>query len=179
MKGVYEAFGLPMPVIYPRKNVTIVERKVAQILEKYGLEVPDLWAQPEGLFAAIVKKQVPDSLEKALLKAHADLQSDLESLKGEVAAFEPTLRDSLDLARGKIDQQWKFLEKKIRQAAAKRDATAGRQLRKAADSIYPNQRLQERVFNIVPYLIKYGYAFMETLDRVINIGEHDHQVLLI
>jgi bacillithiol biosynthesis cysteine-adding enzyme BshC len=179
MKGVYEAFGLPMPVIYPRKNVTIVEKKVAQILEKYGLEVPDLWAQPEGLFAAIVKKQVPDSLEKALLKAHADLQSDLESLKGEVAAFEPTLRDSLDLARGKIDQQWKFLEKKIRQAAAKRDATAGRQLRKAADSIYPNQRLQERVFNIVPYLIKYGYAFMETLDRVINIGEHDHQVLLI
>ena len=30
MKGVYEAFGLPMPIIYPRKNVTIVEKNVAQ-----------------------------------------------------------------------------------------------------------------------------------------------------
>ena len=94
-------------------------------------------------------------------------------------AFEPALKGSLDLARGKMDQQWKFLEKKIRQAAAKRNETAGRQLRKAVDSLYPNQRLQERVFNIVPYLVKYGYAFMEKLDREIDIDEHDHQVLLI
>jgi hypothetical protein len=31
----------------------------------------------------------------------------------------------------------------------------------------------------VPYLIKYGYAFLEKLDREIDIDEHDHQVLLI
>ena len=93
-------------------------------------------------------------------------------------AFEPTLKDSLDLAKGKMNQQWKFLEKKIRQAAAKRNETAIQQLRKAVDNLYPNQRLQERVFNIVPYLIKYGYAFMDKLDQAIDIDEHDHQVLL-
>ncbi len=78
-----------------------------------------------------------------------------------------------------MDQQWKFLETKIRQAAARRNETAGRQLRKAAGNIYPNQRLQERVFNIVPYLIKYGDAFLEMLDRAVDIGEHDHQVVVI
>ena len=55
----------------------------------------------------------------------------------------------------------------------------GRQLHKAADNLYPNQRLQERVFNIVPYLIKYGYAFLEKLDQAVDIGEHDHQVVVI
>jgi len=179
MKGLYETFGLPMPVIYPRKNVTIVEKKVDQILKKYGLEISNLWTQPDGLIAKIAQRQVPDSLEKALRRAHADLEENFVSLEAEVIAFEPTLRDSLDLARGKLDQQWKFVEKKIRQASAKRNETAGRQLRKAVDNIYPNQRLQERVFNIVPYLIKYGYAFMEKLDREIDIDEHNHQVLLM
>jgi uncharacterized protein YllA (UPF0747 family) len=78
-----------------------------------------------------------------------------------------------------MDLQWTFMEKKIRQAAAKRNEIAVRQLRKASDNIYPNERLQERVFNILPYLIKYGYAFLEKLDQVVDINEHDHQVLFM
>jgi bacillithiol synthase len=179
LKGVYEAFGLPMPVVYPRQSVTVVEKKAERILKKYGLAVPDLWTQPDGLIADIAKKQVPDTLENALLRAHADLEASFESLKPEVIAFEPTLEDSLDLARGKIYGQWNFVEKKIRQAAAKRNETVGRQLRAAVDNLYPNQHLQERVFNIVPYLIKYGDAFLERLDHEVDIGEHDHQVLVI
>jgi len=159
--------------------VTVVEKKVERFLKKYGLELPDLWTQPDGLIADIAKKQVPEALKEALARAHGDLEASFESLEAEVIAFDPTLRDSLDLARGKMYQQWKFVERKIRQAATRRNETAGRQLRKAADSLYPNQRLQERVFNIVPYLIKYGNAFLEKLDRAIDIDEHDHQVLVI
>lgn len=179
MKGVYEAFGLPMPVIYPRKNVTIIEKSVAQILEKFGLKIPDLWTQPDGLIASIAKKQVPDTLEAALRRTRGGLEEGFGSLEAEVIAFEPALKATLDLARGRMEHQWKFVEEKIRQAAAKRNETAGRQLRKAVDNVYPNERLQERVFNIVPYLIKYGDAFLDKLDRAVDIGEHDHQVLLI
>ena len=179
LKGVYEEFGLPMPVIYPRKSVTLVEKKVARILEKFDLAIPDLWTRPDGLIAEIAKRQVPDDLEAALSRARGGLAENLESLKAEVVAFEPTLGGSLDTARGKMDQQWEFLEKKIRQAAAKKSETAVRQLGKAAIDLYPNERLQERVFNIVPYLIKYGFAFLEKLDQAIDIDEHDHQVLFL
>jgi len=179
LKGVYGEFGLPMPVIYPRKSVTLVEKKVARILEKFNLDIPDLWTRPDGLIAEIAKRQVPDDLEAALSRARGGLAENLESLKAEVVAFEPTLGGSLDTARGKMDQQWEFLEKKIRQAAAKKSETAVRQLGKAAIDLYPNERLQERVFNIVPYLIKYGFAFLEKLDQAIDIDEHDHQVLFL
>jgi uncharacterized protein YllA (UPF0747 family) len=159
--------------------VTIVERKVAQILKKYGLEIPDLWARPDGLVAEFAKKQVPDALEAAFSRAHGCLEEIFEPLKAEAAAFEPTLKGSFELARGKMDQQLKFMEKKIGQAAAKRNETTCRQLRKAVDDLYPNQRLQERVFNIVSYLIKYGSTFLEKLDQAVEIDEHNHQVLLL
>jgi bacillithiol biosynthesis cysteine-adding enzyme BshC len=179
MKGVYETFRLPMPVIYPRKNVTIVEKKVDHILKKYDLKIPDLWSHAAGIIAEITKKQIPDSLDKALRLVLEHSEQDFESLKGEIIAFEPTLKDSIDLAKGKMNRQLKFMEKKILQAAAKRNETAIQQLQKAIANLYPNQHLQERVFNIVPYLIKYGYAFMDKLGQAIDIAEHNHQILYI
>ena len=109
--------------------------------------------------------------------ALSHLDQDFESLTREIAAFEPTLKNSAGLAQGKMRQQWSFLEKKILQAAKKRNEIAVQQLRQALDNLYPNRNLQERVFNIVPYLIKYGAAFMDKLDQAVEIDEHDHQIM--
>jgi bacillithiol biosynthesis cysteine-adding enzyme BshC len=179
MKGVYEKFRLPMPVIYPRKSVTIVEKKVDHILKKYNLEIPDLWRNASGLIGEITKKQIPDSLSRALLLILDHVERGFESLEREIMGFEPTLKASLDLAKGKMIRQLKFTEKKVLQAATKQNETAIRQLHKAVSNLYPNQHLQERVFNIVPYLIKYGYAFMDKLGQAIDLDEPGHQILLI
>jgi bacillithiol biosynthesis cysteine-adding enzyme BshC len=177
MKGVYEGFHLPMPVIYPRKSVTIVEKKIDHILKKYDLKIPDIWRDADGLFGKITKERIPGSLQESLSLVLGHVEQDMDSLKKEILAIEPTLGDSIDLAKGRMNQQLKFLEKKILQAAKKRNETTMRQLHKAVLNLYPHQQLQERVFNIVPYLIKYGYAFMDKLDKAVDIEEYGHQIL--
>lgn len=179
MKGVYETFGLPMPVIYPRKSVTIVEKKIDHVLKKYHLKIPDLWRNAAGTIGDITKEDIPDSVGKALLLVRDGLERDTASLKAEILAFDSGLAESIDLAKGKMNQQLNFLEKKVRQAATKRNEIAVQQLHKAVDNLFPNQRLQERVFNIVPYLIKYGAAFMDQLDQAIDIEVADHQFLFM
>jgi len=89
------------------------------------------------------------------------------------------LKESARLARGKIAQQFRFLEKKIVQAAKKQNDIAVGQVRKAEDHLYPKGHLQERVFNVVPYLLKYGPAFVDRLDEAIDLDTYDHQVLTI
>jgi bacillithiol biosynthesis cysteine-adding enzyme BshC len=177
MKGVYEKFGLPMPVIYPRKGLTIVEKKIARILEKFGLDIPEFWGGTDGLLRSAAESQIPELLGRALGLATAHVEQDFEPLVREISAFEPTLKESAHLAQGKMIQQLKFLEKKVLQAATKRNDIAARQLRKAGDNLYPGGHLQERIFNIVPYLLKYGPGFLDQLDRAIAIDETDHQVL--
>ncbi len=177
MKGVYEKFGLPMPVIYPRKGLTIVEKKVARILEKFDLDIPEFWGSTESLLRSAAESQIPESLGRALGLASSHVERDFEPLVREISAFEPTLKESAHLAQGKMIQQLKFLEKKILQAAKTRNDIAVQQLRKAGDHLYPGGHLQERVFNIVPYLLKYGPGFLDQLDQAIGIDETDHQVL--
>ena len=179
LKGVYEAFGLPMPVIYPRKNVTIVERKIDHILKKYHLSVPDLWRNAAGAIGDIAKEEIPDAVGQALLLVRDHLERDYARLEAELQAFDRGLTGSADLAKGKMNQQLDFLQTKVRQAARKRNDIAIQQLRKAVDNVFPNQRLQERVFNIVPYLIKYGAPFIDQLDRAIAIDGTDHQFFVM
>jgi bacillithiol biosynthesis cysteine-adding enzyme BshC len=179
LKGVYETFGLPMPVIYPRKSVTIVERSIDHILKKYQVNIPDLWRNAAGTIGGITKEEIPGSLDRALLLVRGHLERDYSALKAEILAFDSALAGSVDLARGKMNQQLNFMEKKVQQAAKKRNEIAVRQLHKAIDSLFPNRRLQERVFNIVPYLIKYGGAFMDQLDQAIDIGVADHRFLFV
>jgi uncharacterized protein YllA (UPF0747 family) len=168
-----------MPVIYPRKSLTIVERKVDHILKKYHLSVPDLWRNAAGAIGDITKEDIPDSVGRALSHVRDQLERDYAALKSEILAFDSGLAESVDLAKGKMNQQLNFLEKKVRQAATKRNDIAVQQLHKAVDNLFPNRHLQERVFNIVPYLIKYGAAFIDQLDQAIAIDIVDHQYLVL
>ena len=177
MKGVYERFGLPMPVIYPRKTLTIVEKNIGRILKKFDLEIPDIWSKADRLIPDLAKEAVPESLDTALRLARAHLEQDFESLMPQIAAFEPTLKNSAGLAQGRMRQHWDVLEKKILQAAKKQNEIAVQQLRQALDNLTPNRNLQEREFNIVPYLFKYGPSFMGELDRALEIDNHDHQIV--
>jgi bacillithiol biosynthesis cysteine-adding enzyme BshC len=177
MKGVYERFGLPMPMIYPRKTLTLVEKNVDRILKKYGLGVTDIWSKADRIISAVAEEGIPESLSAAMELARSHQAGDFGALAAEIAAFEPTLKNSVDLARGKMDQQWDFLEKKVLAAVKKRNEISVRQLGTAVDNLFPNRSLQERVFNIVPYLLKYGAAFMDTLDRAVEIDAYDHQMV--
>ncbi len=82
MKGVYETFGLPMPVIYPRKSVTIVEKKIDHVLKKYHLKIPDLWRNAAGTIGDITKEDIPDSVGKALLLVRDGLERDYRLPEG-------------------------------------------------------------------------------------------------
>ena len=68
MKGVYETFGLPMPVIYPRKSVTIVEKKIDHILKKYrsGASRTSGATRTGRSSETSPRKQIPDALGQAL-----------------------------------------------------------------------------------------------------------------
>ncbi len=165
MKGVYEKFGLPMPVIYPRKSLTIVESKIDRVLAKYHLDVPDLWGGADGIIQSLGESRVPEPLARAVSLAVSHVEQDFEPIIRDVAAFEPTLKESAQLSRGKMVQQLRFLERKIVQAAKKQNDIAVGQIRKAGDHLYPHGHLQERVLNIVPYLLKYGPGFVDTAGR--------------
>jgi bacillithiol biosynthesis cysteine-adding enzyme BshC len=176
MKEVYKRFNLPMPIIYPRKSLTLIEKRVDKALKTYSLKVQDIWQSADAKINEIAKEKIPQSLDKAFQTTASHLDKDMTDIKQETLAFEPTLEKSVDLTIGKIHHQISLLEKKILKASKKQNTIITQRIHLAKSSLYPNQRLQERLFNITPFLIKYGFTLMERLYQAVDIKHHDHQL---
>jgi bacillithiol biosynthesis cysteine-adding enzyme BshC len=177
MKGVYESFGLTMPVIYPRKTVTLIENNVNVVMESHDIYIRDIWEDADRIISETIKKRIPGSIDEVFRNASSRLGQEFQSIKKEIMAFDPSLEKSADLASRRAAQQLKFLEKKILRAAKKHNQTITHQLQKVKNNLYPDERLQERVFNIVPFLMKYDYGFLYKLYQEIDLENYDHQVI--
>lgn len=177
LKGVYEAFEVPMPAIYPRKSLTLVEPTIDRIIDKYDLRMQDAWGQIEHFITELARKRLPESLSSQIAAMKADWPQALHDLRGEIEQLDPTLVKMLENTAGKMANIVETLEKKIVQAGKRQDDITRQQLYKVAAALYPNQSLQERVHNFTPYLIKYSPLIIERIYEVLDISSEHHQIV--
>lgn len=177
MKSTYDRFNIPMPILYPRKSLTIIENKIKNVLQKHNLNVLDFWHNIDQTIQTIIKKHIPQSYDKVFSTAAFHLKQDFQSIKKELVSMDPDLGSSADLTLERISQQFKYLEKKILKASKKQNEILIQQLYKVKNNLYPADHLQERVLNIVPYLIKYGYPFLDKLYKTIDVNDQNHQII--
>jgi len=176
LKEVYAEYGLSMPVIYPRKGFTFLEKSMERSLERHSLTVPDVWGGLSAKWDELARLDIPESLEQALLCAAANLDRDMAAVKQEASTFEKTLGQSIDSIHGKIRYQLGLLEKKVLKASKKRQTIVRQQLLSLENNLYPERHLQERVFNITPLLVRYGFAWLDKLYQAVDLTHFDHQI---
>ncbi|MBA2258576.1 MAG: bacillithiol biosynthesis cysteine-adding enzyme BshC, partial [Acidobacteria bacterium] len=48
LRGIYEHFGVPMPIMYPRASATLIDSATGRFLAKYDIPIEDLQRQDES-----------------------------------------------------------------------------------------------------------------------------------
>ncbi len=146
-------------------------------LKTFSLKIQDIWQNADAKINEIAKEKIPRSLDIAFQTTASHLDKDLTNIKQEILAFEPTLEKSVDLTIRNIHHQISLLKKKILKASKKQNTIMTQRIHLAKSSLYPNQHLQERVYNITPFLLKYGFPLIDKLYKVVDIKHHDHQII--
>jgi bacillithiol biosynthesis cysteine-adding enzyme BshC len=179
LRPVYAAFGVPMPVILPRATVSLIEPRIAQLLARFRLGLPDLTAEPEQLASRILRAQLPPDLGVTLAAARESVDEIFRRIGEAVAAVDPTLKATAGQTSGHIKGHLDQLEKKAVQALKRREADTRQQLQRVRDALMPGGKLQERVYPLVPYLAKYGFGLVQTLREQIAGPGWAHQLVPI
>ena len=65
LRGVYEHFGVPMPLMYPRASATLLDSAALRFLTKYKLPLEALQAQDEAALNALLQTQIPPVVEES------------------------------------------------------------------------------------------------------------------
>lgn len=179
LKSVYNYFKIEMPIIYPRASVTLIEEKVQKVLEKYSLELGDLFGDVESVLAK-VSEQVSEVKVDALFESlDIRIKEALHEARFGIQQIDQTLNGTIDSTLAKFQQQLDILKQKTQKAQIQKEEISLKQIRKASVNIFPNGNFQEREFNVIQYLNKYGPDFVKWVSNEITIDKFQHQVITI
>ena len=175
----YERMGIPMPILFPRASITLVEPKIGKSLAKHRLTLGEVLRRGAALIDEILKREIPPALTARLADGRLQVQRIWGDLAREIARLDPTLRQTAELATGASLKQFEFIEKKITQAAKKKDEILRGQVQRILASLFPRSGLQERALNILPFLARYGMRVLEEESRAIDIFAPVHHCVEI
>ena len=103
--------------------------------------------------------QVQLSLEKEK-QAMQVFYTDLKNVAGAVDA---TLQRHTEALHKKAMDKLEALEKKMLRAEKKKFEARQRQLHKLKEQLFPNNSLQERIENFIPFYAKWGREFIDVV----------------
>lgn len=163
LREYFGAFGIQMPVIYPRHSALVVEGKIRKVIDKFHLELEQLSRPHHELATEIARDEVPDDVRQALAQIRSAVGEGSGKLLAAARAVDPTLKGPVSHARAAAFQAFEDAERKILHSVKRENEIALGQLEKAQLHLFPGGKPQERVLNPFYYLFRYGNPFLERL----------------
>ncbi len=164
LKLVFEEFGMKMPILVPRMNITIVEPKVAKCMEETDTDLFEvlvkgagaakeryLFTADDGSHTLLYEKTKRQFIENHRLLTEAALQID-QGLDG-------IMRKNADM----VLSQLAFIEERIQKSFEGNHAKELLKFDRINQALRPLGGPQERTVNVFYFLNKYGPEFIDWL----------------
>lgn len=177
LEPLYKLFGVTMPIIYPRASATIIEPKVGKILEKYELDLGDIFEGYEHVSKHVLEMISEVNIEELFTDASTRIKDLIGEMKFGLQYIDPTLQGPLDSTQEKMESILAVLKAKASAAQQTKHETALRQLQKINHIIYPNNNFQERELTVLYFMNKYGLGFVKWLIDELKPDAFQHQLL--
>ncbi|MEM1220704.1 MAG: bacillithiol biosynthesis BshC, partial [Bacteroidota bacterium] len=162
----FDLFGLNFPMLIRRNSVLWIDKGSTKKLNKLGLNIEDLFVETETLVKQYVKNQSEHELN--FKTETQQLHSLFSQIIDKVKAVDPTLVKTVKAEEANQMKSFKQLEGRILKAEKQRFEISLNQIRGLKEKLFPNQGLQERHDNFMPFYLKHGGDYLQTLIEVLD-----------
>lgn len=176
---VYRKLAGRITPIVPRIFATLIEPRLAKLLDRYQLSLTDLFGGPEKTRELVGSRALPDSILKSFDQAAEHLEQALSLVQGPLEKLDRTLIDAAENAAAKMRYQLQGVRDKAARAEARKNTEVMRHADELVTGLYPNKDLQEREVGAAYFLLKYGRAVVEQIKASVRTGCGEHQVVRI
>lgn len=173
---LYKQLGVPQPVFVPRASLTIVERSLVKLLDRFGWDIPDLVQGPEVL-ARTLDEEEEDVVESGLEDIAGHLKARMAELAERLRESDPQMTSPLQRCSKKLVDELEKLRGKVRNSRQNRQGTGLRQIRRLCSNLRPRSRLQERALNALPFMVSHGRELAQLLVDAADPFDMQHGVL--
>lgn len=179
LRGVYEQFGVPMPLMFPRATATLLDSGATRFLDKYAVPFLDLRTPDESALNRLLESQLPAGVEQSLRDAAIAIEQVMARVVDALPSLDPTLGGAAKTTLGKMEHELRSLHSKVIHAAKKRDETLRRQFTRAQAQAFPHGHPQERTLGVIYFLNKYGPGLVDLLLEELELDPRRHWLITL
>lgn len=165
---VYEKLLGRITPVLPRLSATLIEPRIERLLEKYAVELPELFHGECELRECIAARSLPTQLQSDFLTAKLGVDESVHRISESLARLDPTLVRAATRASNKMRYQINRLERRAAAAELRRNQVISRHAMQIENSLYPRKTLQEREISAIYFYAKYG---PELIDRLVEAAQ--------
>jgi uncharacterized protein YllA (UPF0747 family) len=165
---VYERMRIPRQLALPRWSGILVDPRVDRVLQKFHLELDDLLEPAGALEAKLVRSQLPEEAVRAIGELRSALEAGYGVLGVSAAEIDPTLARPVQGAKHQALSGLHDIERKLVQHLKRRQEIELGQIAKARALVLPENKPQERVLTVAPFLARYGPPLITDLSDAIE-----------
>lgn len=180
LKKAFEYVDLKMPPVVPRLNITIVEREIDKRIQDLQLTLHGVIT--EGVSTArnaFWKSLERPELEFEMKEIQEELLRKYEKIREQAVSIDQGLHPIIEKNLEFHLSQFDYLRNKVDRALKDKNSLTFNQFMKVENSIRPNEGPQERTWNILYFLNKYGPDFVKDLTLLEFTFDGTHKVVYI
>ena len=176
---VYQTLLGRITPITSRLSATLIEPRIARLLEKYQVELPELFHGECELRDCIAARALPAELKQDFDAATQAVEKSMQQVSASLQKLDPTLVEAADRAGSKMRYQISRLQKRAAQAELRRDQIITRHAAQIENALYPRKTLQEREITGLYFYAKYGPGLIDRLVELAQARCPEHKVLVL
>lgn len=167
LRDLFAHFGVHYPMLCLRNSALNIDSNTALKMPSLHLSKENLFVDTDKLINDYVLRNTANELnlaeEKMMLAAIFD------KIRTKAAGIDSTLQGAVAGEMAKTEKAIDVLEAKLLRAEKRNFETDISRIRAIKEKLFPeNRQLQERYDSFLPYYIKYGDDFIETLVQLFN-----------
>ena len=174
LKSTFTANGIVYPILLLRNSALIIDGKTSGKITKLGFEISDLFSPIESLYKSFVARN--RELELDISFELKQVESVFDSLVAKTT--EKGMQSSILAEKQKQLNALKKIEQKLNKAEKQKHSISLNQISQVKSNLFPNNSLQERHDNIIPFYLKYGGEFISQLKNNLNPIEQDFSIFI-
>jgi hypothetical protein len=161
LKKLFDYFTTPFPMLLLRNSFTIIPQQAKELMNSVHLKPADFFLPAHQIQEKWVKEMAQVKMhlisEKNLL---ADVYKNIQTT---VSQIDTTLIKHVESLMVRSEKKIEALEKKMLRAEKRKHELTIRQIEKIKTALYPQNQLQERIENMLPYYALFGKSFFDAL----------------
>lgn len=174
LKGIFDSFNIPFPVLLPRSFALYVEKQHLVKWEKTKLEIADLFREKNYLFNHWVLKNTHNNLTLGI--ELGKLKDIMDDVKKRASTIDSTLGPLVGAEATRFSKGLEKVERKMLKAEKRLHSEKLKQIETVKDALFPKGKLQERTDNFLSFYQK-DPAFVSKMIEVLDPFDFSFNVI--